>query len=127
LKKRPYASTTLLLLIVQQSASTMTTQVFDQFLRRRSNQMYFGFFVGLAVYTLITLATVDEPFNPVFAATLAFVLTVIALFLLIVLFYATIHQKRPPVNGLPFGSRVPWFLLIFLARCINQNPLFDIM
>jgi hypothetical protein len=88
---------TLLLLIVQQSAGNMTSQVFDQFLRRRSNQLYFGFFVGLAVYILITLATVDEPFNPVFAASLAFVLTVIALFLLIVLFYSTIHQMRPPV------------------------------
>jgi uncharacterized membrane protein len=90
-------TTTLLLLIVQQSASTMTTQVFDQFLRRRSNQIYFGYFIGLALYTLITLATVKEEFNPVFAAAVAFILTVIALYLLILIFYATIHQMRPPV------------------------------
>ena len=88
---------TLMLLILQQTASTMSTQVFDQFLRRRSNQFYFGFFIGLALYTLITLATVDEPFNPVFAAGLAYILTVITLYLLILLFYATIHQMRPPV------------------------------
>lgn len=88
---------TLLLLIVQQSASNLTTQVFDQFLRRRSNQFYFGFFIGVAVYTLITLATVDEPFNPVFAASLVFLLTMTALFLLLVLFYVTIHQMRPVV------------------------------
>lgn len=88
---------TLLLLIVQQSASNLTTQVFDQFLRRRSNQFFFGFFVGVAVFSLITLATVDEPFNPVFSASLVFLFTVIALFLLIVLFYMTIHQMRPPV------------------------------
>lgn len=88
---------TLLLLIVQQSASNLTTQVFDQFLRRRSNQFFFGFFVGIAVFSLITLATVDEPFNPVFSASLVFLFTVIALFLLIVLFYMTIHQMRPPV------------------------------
>ena len=88
---------TLLLLIVQQSASNLTTQVFDQFLRRRSNQFFFGFFVGVAVFSLITLATVDEPFNPVFSASLVFVFTVIALFLLLVLFYMTIHQMRPPV------------------------------
>lgn len=88
---------TLLLLIVQQSASNLTTQVFDQFLRRRSNQFFFGFFVGVAVFSLITLATVDEPFNPVFSASLVFLFTVIALFLLLVLFYMTIHQMRPPV------------------------------
>jgi uncharacterized membrane protein len=88
---------TLLLLIVQQSASNLTTQVFDQFLRRHSNQFFFGFFVGVAVFSLITLATVDEPFNPVFSASLVFLFTVIALFLLLVLFYITIHQMRPPV------------------------------
>ncbi len=88
---------TLLLLIVQQSASNLTTQVFDQFLRRRSNQFYFGYFIGAAVFTLLTLATVDEPFNPVFSASLVFFFTIIALFLLMVLFYATIHQMRPPV------------------------------
>lgn len=88
---------TLLLLIVQQSASNLTSQVFDQFLRRRSNQFYFGFFVGVAVYTLITLATVDEPFNPVFSASLVFLFTVAALFMLLILFYVTIHQMRPSV------------------------------
>lgn len=88
---------TLMLLILQQTATTLSTQVFDQFLRRRSNQIYFGFFIGLALYTLVTLATVDEPFNPILAAALAFVMTVIALYLLIILFYSTIHQMRPPV------------------------------
>ena len=39
----------LLLVAVQQSAGSMTGQVFDQFLRRRMNQVYFGFFVGLAL------------------------------------------------------------------------------
>jgi uncharacterized membrane protein len=90
-------TTTLLLLIVQQTASNMTTQVFDQYLRRRSNQIYFGFFVGLALYTLITLATVGDTFNPIFSASLAFLLTVVALFLLIILFYSTVHQMRPVV------------------------------
>ncbi len=60
---------TLLLIIAQQSAASMTAQVFDQFLRRRTNQVYFGFFVGLALYSLITLATVNEPFNPIFGGT----------------------------------------------------------
>lgn len=84
----------LLLVAVQQSAGSMTGQVFDQFLRRWTNQIYFGFFVGLALFSLITLATVNEPFNPVFGATVAFVGTVIALYLLLLLFYTTIHQMR---------------------------------
>jgi hypothetical protein len=39
--------------------------------------------------------TVDEPFNPIFGATLAFLLTVVALYLLIILLYTTINQMRP--------------------------------
>ncbi len=86
---------TLLLIVVQQSAASMTAQVFDQFLRRKTNQLYFGFFVGLALYSLITLATVNDPFNPVLGGTLAFVFTVVALYLLVLLMYTTINQMRP--------------------------------
>ena len=85
----------LLLLALQQVAGSLTAEVYDQFLRRRYNQAYFGFFVGLALYALVILATVNEGFNPVFGATLAFLLTIIALFLLVVLLYTTINQMRP--------------------------------
>jgi uncharacterized membrane protein len=85
----------LLLLAVQQSASSLTNQVFDQFLRRRLNQVYFGFFVGLALYTLVILATVDPSDNPVYGATVAFLLTGVALYLLVLLLYTTINQTRP--------------------------------
>lgn len=85
----------LLLVALQQSASTMTAQVFDQFLRRKHNQFYFGFFIGLSLYALVTLATVSAPFNPVFGATLVFLLTAVALYLLLVLLYTTINQMRP--------------------------------
>ncbi len=85
----------LLLLALQQSAGSMTHQVFDQFLRRRLNQLYFGFFVGMALYALITLATVDPPFNPVLGATLALILTCVALYVLLLLIYSTISQMRP--------------------------------
>lgn len=85
----------LLLVAVQQAASSMTSAVFDQFLRRRHNQIYFGFFIGIALYALITLATVNPPFNPVFGGTFAFIGTVIALYLLILLLYTTINQMRP--------------------------------
>jgi uncharacterized membrane protein len=87
----------LLLLAVQQAAGALTHEVYDQFLRRRINQVYFGFFVGLALYTLIILATVDQPYNPVFGATLALLLTLVALVLVIVLLYTTVNQMRPVV------------------------------
>lgn len=88
-------SVTLLLIVVQQSASTMSTEVFDQFLRSRHNQTYFGFFVGLSLYSLIVLATVSDNFNPVFSASLAMVFIGVALFLLIILIYTTINDMRP--------------------------------
>jgi uncharacterized membrane protein len=85
----------LLLVALQQSASSLTSGVFDQFLRRRLNQFYFGFFVGLSLYALVTLATVNENFNPVLGATLAFLLTTVALCLLILLLYTSVNQMRP--------------------------------
>lgn len=85
----------LLLLALQQVASSLTAEVYDQFLHRRQNQAYFGFFVGVSLYALVTLATVNENFNPVFGATVAFGLTVAALYILIVLLYTTINQMRP--------------------------------
>lgn len=85
----------LLLLAVQQSSGSMTSEVLDQFLRRRVNQVYFGTFVGLALYALVTLATVSDDFNPVYGGTVAFALTVAALYLLILLLYTTLNQMRP--------------------------------
>jgi uncharacterized membrane protein len=85
----------LLLLALQQAASALTHQIFDQFLRRRVNQIFFGYFVGLTLFTLLTLATVDDPFNPVVGATLALAMTVVALLLLLVLLYSSINQMRP--------------------------------
>lgn len=85
----------LLLIAVQQSAAALTGQVYDQFLRRRSNQAYFGFFIGLALYCLVILATVREDYTPVYGAAVAFALIVVALYMLILLIYSTIDQMRP--------------------------------
>ncbi len=85
----------LLLVAVQQGASALTSQVYDQFLRRRANQVFFGFFVGLALYCLVTLAAVHPHYTPVYGAIVAFLLTVVALCLLIILIYSTIDQMRP--------------------------------
>ncbi|MBA3414227.1 MAG: DUF2254 domain-containing protein [Chloroflexia bacterium] len=87
----------LLLLAVSQTASSYTGVVFDQFLRWMLNQLFFGYFIGLALYALVVLATVRPEFNPVFGASLALALMVVALLLLILLIYDTIDQMRPDV------------------------------
>lgn len=85
----------LLLLAVQQGASALTTQVTDQFLMRRVNQLYFGFFVGLSVFVLLTLVTNSQFHRPVFGSAVALLLTTVALCLIVVMIYNTIDQMRP--------------------------------
>jgi uncharacterized membrane protein len=87
----------LLLIAVQQGASALTSLVFDQFLRRRTNQIYFGAFIGLALYSLLVLASIKPSHHPVYSVALAGLLTVAALYMLIVLIYTTIDQSRPVV------------------------------
>lgn len=87
----------LLLIAVQQGAASLSSLVFDQFLRRRTNQLYFGFFIGLALYALIVLASINPAHQPIYGVALAGILTVIALYLLILLTYTTINQMRPVV------------------------------
>lgn len=85
----------LLLVALQQSAGSMTHAVFDQFLRRRLNQVYAGWFIGITLYTLITLATVRPEFNPIYSATLALLFAASALYVLLLLIYSAIEQMRP--------------------------------
>jgi uncharacterized membrane protein len=87
----------LLLIAVQQGAASLTSLVFDQFLRRRTNQLYFGFFIGLALYALIVLASINPAHQPIYGVALAGLLTIAALYMLIVLIYTTINQMRPVV------------------------------
>ena len=85
----------LLLIAVQQGAASLTAQVTDQFMARRTNQFYFGYFVGLSVFVLMTLVTNTEFHRPVFGTSLALVMTTFALCLVIVMLYNTIDQMRP--------------------------------
>jgi len=85
----------LLLIALQQGAAALSTQVTDQFLMRRSNQLYFGFFVGLSVYVLLTLVTVSDVHRPIFGTSVALILTAAALCLIVVMIYNTIDQMRP--------------------------------
>ena len=85
----------LLLVALQQSAGSMTHAVFDQFLRRYLNQFYAGWFIGITLFTLVTLATVRPEFNPIFGATLALLFAVSALYVLLLMIYSAIQQMRP--------------------------------
>ena len=87
----------LLLIAVQQGAASLTSLVFDQFLRRRTNQLYFGAFIGLALYSLIVLASINPSHQPIYGVAVAGLMTVVALFMLILLIYTTINQMRPVV------------------------------
>ncbi len=85
----------LLLIALQQGASALTTQVTDQFLMRRTNQFYFGYFVGLSVFTLLSLVTASSIHRPIFGTSLILVLTIVALCMIVVMIYDTIDQMRP--------------------------------
>lgn len=85
----------LLLIALQQGSSALTTQVTDQFLMRRTNQFYFGYFVGLSVFVLLSLVTASRIHRPVFGASIIVVLTIVALCMIVVLIYSTIDQMRP--------------------------------
>ena len=85
----------LLLVALQQSAGSMTHAVFDQFLRRYLNQVYAGWFIGITLFTLVTLATVRPELNPIFGATLSLVFSISALYVLLLLIYSAIEQMRP--------------------------------
>jgi uncharacterized membrane protein len=85
----------LLLVAVQQGAASLTSLVFDQFLRRRTNQIYFGFFIGMALYSLIVLSSITPFHQPVYGVMLAGVMILAALYMLIILIYTTIDQMRP--------------------------------
>ncbi|NJN18952.1 MAG: DUF2254 domain-containing protein [Oscillochloris sp.] len=84
----------LLLLAVQQSATSLSGQVIDQFLRRRVNQVIFSFFIGTALITLIVLSSVNEAFVPVFSTMLVLLCTFVSFYLILVMFYVTIDQLR---------------------------------
>lgn len=84
----------LLLLAVQQGAASLSNQILDQFLQRRANQFYFGFFVGLSLFTLLALATTRDLHYPIFGTVLAISLTIVALCMMLVLIYTTIGQMR---------------------------------
>ena len=85
----------MLLLAVQQTASNLSPVVFDQFIRRKGNQLLLGFFVGLSLFAYVVMATAQDKTPPVIGAFIATVMTGLALLLLLVLIYTTVNQMRP--------------------------------
>lgn len=117
----------LLLMAVQQAASRYSQVVFDQFLRRRTNQVAIGFFVGLALYCLSLILFVTST-QAVLSGVVALVLTVVALALLIMLIYAAIDQIRPSsvvwnIQTMALNART--YQLPLLARCRATPQLAD--
>jgi uncharacterized membrane protein len=87
----------LLLVAVQQTASGLSSQVIDQFLRRRANQVYFGYFLGVGVLSLLVAVSGHKEFNPVLSGAVTLVLAAVAVLLLLPLVYTTLNQMRPTV------------------------------
>ncbi|HEX5973401.1 MAG TPA: DUF2254 family protein [Gemmatimonadaceae bacterium] len=118
----------LLLLAVQQSAAALTTQVLDQFVRRRDNQVYFGVFVGASVYALLILSANSTQVTPVFGASVALLVAIGALLSLVLLLYSTLNQMRPiriveAIHDLTLVARAGQLPLI--ARTMREPAFHD--
>ncbi|KMO14117.1 DUF2254 family protein [Methylobacterium platani] len=85
----------ILLLAVQQGAATLNSQIVDHYLRRRANSAWFGFFVGVSLFVLITLVQTTHTTAPVFGVMSSTLLGAVSLVALVVLIYTTIDQTRP--------------------------------
>lgn len=85
----------ILLLAVQQGAATLNSQIVDHYLRRRSNSAWFGFFVGVSLFVLITLVQTTHTTAPVLGVMSSTLLGAASLVALVVLIYTTIDQTRP--------------------------------
>jgi uncharacterized membrane protein len=110
-----------LLLAVQQTASSLTAVVFDQFLRRTSNQVYFGLFIALSAFTFLILGTARPDHPPVYGAAITLILTVVAMVALLLLIHGTIDQMRPQsvirsIHELALRAREPELVLLGVTR-----------
>ncbi|WP_162561253.1 DUF2254 family protein [Methylobacterium terrae] len=85
----------ILLLAVQQGAATLNSQIVDHYLRRRANSAWFGFFVGVSLFVLVTLVQTTHTTAPVLGVMSSTLLGAVSLVALVVLIYTTIDQTRP--------------------------------
>nr|BFE77924.1 hypothetical protein GCM10020093_005250 [Planobispora longispora] len=99
-----------LLVAISHTATTVAPVVFDQFLRRRANQAYFGYVAGCATYTYLVMAVMRPEWTGI-AALLALILAAVALVLLVFMGYLMIDQMRPTsvvrsIQDLAFAARL---------------------
>jgi uncharacterized membrane protein len=116
-----------LLLAVQQTANSLTSVVFDQFLRRSANQVYFGFFVGVSTFSFIVLGTARAGDPPAYGAALTLILTVVALVVLLLLIHGSIDQMRPEsvvrsIHELALRARERELVLLGKTRAERRSP-----
>lgn len=116
-----------LLLAVQQTASNLSPVVFDQFIRRRSNQAFLGFFVGLALFSYVVMTAVQDDTAPILGATIATALTVVALIILLVLVFSTVGQMRPTsviraIHDRALAAREEEAVLLRATRRTSTSP-----
>ncbi|GAA4070563.1 DUF2254 family protein [Nonomuraea soli] len=83
-----------LLVAISHTSTTVAPVVFDQFLRRKANQAYFGYVAGCATYTYLVMAVARPTWAGV-GPLLAIALAAGALVLLIFMAYLMIDQMRP--------------------------------
>lgn len=104
-----------LVMAVQHQSSNYSPVVFDQFLRRKSNQAFFAILVGETAYAILVLALVPSG-HTVLAGTVALAGIVTTLVMLLAFIYSTVDQMRP--------SAIVWMIqhLALRARRV-QEPL----
>ncbi|OUC94488.1 hypothetical protein CA984_22125 [Streptosporangium minutum] len=109
-----------LLVAISHTATSVAPVVFDQFLRRRANQAYFGYVAGCATYTYLVMA-VSRPEWAGVGALLAVVLAAGALVLLVFMGYLMIDQMRPTsvvrsIQELAYRARMRQMPLLARSR-----------
>jgi len=115
-----------LLLAVQQTASSLTPVVFDQYLRRRTNQLYFGYFIGVTGYAFLVLGLARPDPAPVLGATPCLVLTAVSVVVLLLLIHSTVDQMRPAsvvrsIHELALRAREKELLLLGHLRSARRT------
>ena len=116
----------LLLTLVHRMSDVFTWVVVEQFLRRRANQAFFGYFAGLSAYFVVVLTLVN-PQPSVFSTSAALFFSVVALAGLVIFGYLVLDQLRPPsvverIVQLTIATRAQQ--LVWLRR-VREEPSFE--
>lgn len=117
-----------LVMAVQHQSSSYSPVVFDQFLRRRGNQAFFGVLVGETMYSVIVLTLIPTGHSEM-SGTVTLAGIVVTLIMLLAFIYSTVDQMRPSaivwmIQRLALEARACQQPL--LARCRTTPQLTDV-